>query len=94
MQAWWRSRGYKDVMTPDRTRQSEQDMMAALPLKRIDVRGVESLSANSGAFGRADSRPGVYVLHFGDGSEYVGQCRVSRSHAGASTGWWCSCRQA
>ena len=62
-------------MTPDRTRQPEQDLMSALPLKQIDVRGVESLSAKSESFGRADSRCGVYVLHFDDGSEYVGQAR-------------------
>lgn len=38
-------------------------------------RGVESLSAKSGAFGRPDSRCGLYVRHFDDGNEYVGQAR-------------------
>lgn len=67
--------GYKEVVTPDRTRTIDPGVLSSLSLQRIDVRGVESLSAKSAAFGRADSRCGIYVLHFDDGSEYVGQTR-------------------
>ena len=46
-----------------------------LTMTRIDVRDVDSLSAVSTVFSTGASRCGIYVLHFADGDEYVGQAR-------------------
>jgi hypothetical protein len=46
-----------------------------LDMTRIDVRGIDSLSAVSTVFPAGVSRCGIYVLHFADGYEYVGQAR-------------------
>lgn len=47
----------------------------SLAMTRIDVRDVDSLSAKSNVFSGSASRCGIYVLHFADGFEYVGQAR-------------------
>jgi hypothetical protein len=44
-------------------------------MTRIDVRDVDSLSAVSTVFSAGAPRCGIYVLHFADGYEYVGQAR-------------------
>lgn len=44
-----------------------------LSMTRIAVEGLDSLSATTGVFTDTASRCGVYVLHFVDGYEYVGQ---------------------
>ncbi len=41
----------------------------------MDVRDVDSLSAVTSVFPTGASRCGIYVLHFADGYEYVGQAR-------------------
>lgn len=46
-----------------------------LAMTRVDVRDVDSLSAVSSVFPAGASRCGIYVLHFADGYEYVGQAR-------------------
>ena len=46
-----------------------------LTMTRIDVRDVDSLSAVNSVFPAGSSRCGIYVLHFADGYEYVGQAR-------------------
>lgn len=46
-----------------------------LEMTRVEVRGVDSLSAVSSVFPAGASRCGIYVLHFADGYEYVGQAR-------------------
>lgn len=44
-------------------------------MTRVDVRDVDSLSAVSNVFSAGSSRGGIYILHFADGYEYVGQAR-------------------